>query len=66
MEDWKEKYKAQIKYQQERIAKNVSIKIFLPQEQDIYDRLNVSGNKAGYIKALIRQDILNRQKKDEN
>lgn len=35
----------------------VTLKLQVRQDSDIIRRLNASGNKSGYIKRLIREDI---------
>ena len=54
-------YAAQSKYNKER-SKSVNIRLFLPQDADILDKLESVESKAGYIKELIRADI----KKEKN
>lgn len=53
-----DKYAAQNKYAA-KFKKQVKIDCFTSTEQDILDRLDRAPNKAGYIKALIREDIKN-------
>ena len=43
---------------------NLNIRLMIRTEQDIIERLDEVGNKAGYIKRLIREDIA-RQEKSE-
>ena len=43
---------------------NLNIRLMLRTEQDIIKRLDEVGNKAGYIKRLIREDIA-RQEESE-
>lgn len=38
--------------------KNVTIAFILPNEQEVYDYLRTVDNKAGYIKGLIKKDMI--------
>lgn len=49
-------YAASAKYNKER-GKSVALRLFTPQDDDIINKLESVGNKAGYIKELIRKDI---------
>lgn len=51
-------YAAQQKYNKENTKRYV-INVVPKTESDIFERLEAQENKAGYIKALIRQDIKN-------
>ena len=52
----KAKLKAIAKYDAEHTRK-ISLKLNLVTDKDIFDRLDSVGNKQGYIKRLIREDI---------
>ncbi len=47
--------RAQRKYVRESV-KQMTVR-FYPSEYDAWDWLNAQGNKAGYIKGLIRRDM---------
>ena len=47
--------RAQRKYVRESV-KQMTVR-FYPSESDIWEWLNAQGNKASYIKALIRHDM---------
>lgn len=40
-----------------KTTKLMTVRLHLSNDKDIIDRLESSGNKNGYIKKLIRQDI---------
>lgn len=48
--------RANEKYRRENV-KQISVR-FYPNEQDIYEHVKAQENVAGYIKELIRQDLL--------
>ena len=50
------KYKAQVKYDKQNTA-SVYLKLNKKTDSDILKKLEETGNKQGYIKALIRNDI---------
>ena len=47
--------RAQRKYVRESV-KQMTVR-FYPSEYDVWEWLNAQGNKAGYIKELIRRDM---------
>jgi len=51
-----DKYKAQTKYDATHTTK-ITMKLNTTTDADIIKRLAEQGNKQGYIKRLIRQDI---------
>ena len=53
-------YLANAKYNKER-GKSVAFRLFTPQDDDILNKLESVGNKAMYIKQLIRNDIGNKK-----
>ena len=42
-------------------GKNINIRVFTPQDDDIIEFLETLPNKAGYMKDLIRADIARRK-----
>lgn len=50
------KYKAQVKYDKQNTT-SVYLKLNKKTDSDILKKLEETGNKQGYIKALIRNDI---------
>lgn len=48
--------RAKAKYD-ERATKLITLKLNLKTDADILERLEESGNKQGYIKRLIREDM---------
>ena len=57
------KYKAQAKYDQAN-TKKVLLKLNLNTDKDILERLEKVGNKQGYVKRLIREDIEREMEED--
>ena len=57
------KYKAQAKYDQAN-TKKVLFKFNLNTDKDILERLEKVGNKQGYVKRLIREDIEREMEED--
>lgn len=49
-------YAAKLKYTKEKTKRYV-IEVIKSTESDIYEKMEKQDNKAGYIKALIREDI---------
>ena len=49
-------YAAQAKYLKER-GKSVAMRLIMPQDNDIIEKLDSVPSKASYIKTLIRKDI---------
>ena len=54
-------YASTAKYHKER-GKSVAFRLFHPQDDDVIEKLESVGNKAGYIKTLIRDDIAKEEK----
>lgn len=50
--------RATLKYNQSH-AKNMTLSLNFQTDKDILDHLESIQNKSGYIKSLIRQDIMN-------
>lgn len=50
------KYASQQEYNKKR-GKNISFRVFTPQDDDIIDFVEKLPNKAGYFKDMIRADI---------
>lgn len=55
------KYAAQNKYLKEK-SKRYVIQVMFATESDIISKLDSVDNKAGYIKRLIREDIMREKK----
>lgn len=48
--------KPQARYDKAK-TKMYGVKVVIPTERDVYEKLEQTPNKSGYIKALIRADI---------
>lgn len=46
-------------------TKMYGVKVVIPTERDIYDKLENTPNKSGYIKALIKADLEKGRKNPE-
>ena len=58
-------YAAQAKYEKTKVRRYV-LKAVINTELDIIEKLDSEQNVNGYIKALIRKDINNNKKEDNN
>ena len=58
-------YAAQNKYNKERTVQ-ASIRLIIPKDNDILEKLDAVPSKAGYIKQLIRADIATDQTKEQH
>lgn len=52
--------KPQARYDKAK-TKMYGVKVVIPTEHDVYEKLEQTPNKSGYIKALIRADIAKKQ-----